>query len=407
MPPGCPRRRPRLRRRGPRARRRACPGSWSGVQAKTGAPSAATCGGERVVVAGRAVVGEREQDDQPHAGAQQARGAAQHRVRVAALVEVGDQDQDGLRRVVDERLAVAERLVDVGPAAELDAEQHVDRVAELLGEVDDRGVERDHAGLSVGSEASDAPSTPAWTTEAAMLPLWSSTRISSAASERRLRAVADQPLRDHRPVLGLVVAQVGPDRAVPVDLGCAAAARVRALRSSAPRAAAARAVGEPPLDVLARPGARRRRATVPARLGQRVAQAHQRRGQVHVGRDVSSTSGSSSSRCSPSRSIASCCTTRTTPLGKCARSSPSQRATRRRRRAQPALAARRTPRPAPRRSRGPRARAPRPSRRPRRRRARAATACSRSSLTSSHRSRPSRRSPARAAPRSTSIKRSR
>ena len=41
----------------------------------------------------------------------------------------------------------------------------------------------------------------------------------------------------------------------------------------------------------------------------------------------SSTSGSSSSRCRPSRSIASCCTTRTTPLGKCARSSPSQRAT--------------------------------------------------------------------------------
>ena len=40
---------------------------------------------------------------------------------------------------------------------------------------------------SVGSEASDAPSTPAWTTDAAMLPLWSRHRISSAASERRLR----------------------------------------------------------------------------------------------------------------------------------------------------------------------------------------------------------------------------
>ena len=41
---------------------------------------------------------------------------------------------------------------------------------------------------SVGSEASDAPSTPAWTTELAMLPLWSSARINSAASERFLRA---------------------------------------------------------------------------------------------------------------------------------------------------------------------------------------------------------------------------
>ena len=42
-------------------------GNWSGVQAKTGAPSAATSAASCVVVAGRAVVGEREQDDQPDA----------------------------------------------------------------------------------------------------------------------------------------------------------------------------------------------------------------------------------------------------------------------------------------------------------------------------------------------------
>ena len=58
----------------------------------------------------------------------QRRRAAQHRLGVPALVQVGHEHYHGLRGVADERLAVAERLVDVGAAAELDAEEQVDRV---------------------------------------------------------------------------------------------------------------------------------------------------------------------------------------------------------------------------------------------------------------------------------------
>jgi hypothetical protein len=38
-------------------------------------------------------------------------------------------------------LAVGERRVDVGAAAELHTEQHLDRIGELVGQVEDRGVE--------------------------------------------------------------------------------------------------------------------------------------------------------------------------------------------------------------------------------------------------------------------------
>src|SRR4051812_26493943 len=54
--------------------------------------------GELVVVARRALVGEGEQDDEAHAGVEEAGGAAEHEVRVAALVEVGEEDEDGPAR---------------------------------------------------------------------------------------------------------------------------------------------------------------------------------------------------------------------------------------------------------------------------------------------------------------------
>ena len=159
-----------------------------------------------------------------------------------------------------------------------------------------------------------------------MLPLWSRQRISSAASERRLRpwptSRSGMTVRCSR----LVVAQVGPDRAVPVDL---VVARPRRPRAAVQRAARrrARAVREPPLDVLDDLPHDLPR-DLPARLGQRVA----------AGSSASPPGArrASRSRAPParaaagagrSRSIASCCTTRTTPLGKCERSSPSQRAT--------------------------------------------------------------------------------
>ena len=148
--------------------------------------------------------------------------------------------------------------------------------------------------------------------DAAMLPLWSRHRISSAASERRLRAVADEPLRDHRPVLGLVVAQVGADRAVPVDLAAAAAgscARCGPARRARPRACGPRAAARCPR----RPAARRCRATCRLASGSASRRLISVAARCTSGVTFSSTSGSSSSRCRPSRSIASCCTTRTTP----------------------------------------------------------------------------------------------
>ncbi len=50
-------------------------------------------------------------------------------------------------RPLDQPLAVGDGAVDVGAAAELHAEEDVDRVVELVGQVDDLGVEDDQAGL--------------------------------------------------------------------------------------------------------------------------------------------------------------------------------------------------------------------------------------------------------------------
>ena len=93
------------------------------------------------VVVRRAVVVERQQHDHLHAGGDQRGDPAQHLLGRAALVQVADQHQDRVARPGDQALGVGERAVDVGAAAQLGAEQHLHRVGELLGEVDDRGVE--------------------------------------------------------------------------------------------------------------------------------------------------------------------------------------------------------------------------------------------------------------------------
>jgi hypothetical protein len=54
---------------------------------------------------------------------------------------VADQHEVGLGRPLDPGLAIGERRVDVGAAAELHAEQHLDRIGELFGQVEDGGVE--------------------------------------------------------------------------------------------------------------------------------------------------------------------------------------------------------------------------------------------------------------------------
>src|SRR5947207_400033 len=65
---------------------------------------------------------------------------------VAAFVKVADQENDRVVRLADEGLAVRDCLLDVGAAAQLGAEEHLDGVFELVGEVDDGGVEDDELG---------------------------------------------------------------------------------------------------------------------------------------------------------------------------------------------------------------------------------------------------------------------
>jgi hypothetical protein len=67
-------------------------------------------------------------------------------LRDAALVEVADQYQMRAARLCHQAFALGQRLVDVGAAAELGAEKDFDGIGELVGQVDDRGVEDDEPG---------------------------------------------------------------------------------------------------------------------------------------------------------------------------------------------------------------------------------------------------------------------
>ena len=137
--------------------------------------------------------------------------------RVAALVEIGDQHQDGLAGRDDHLLAIGQRTVDVRAAAELGAEQQIDGVLQIVGEVDDRGVEDDHArgdGANRGQHrAEDAGVDHRGRHRAALVDA-----EDDVAQRGALVAVADQPLGDDGALLGQIVLQVGADGAVPVDL---------------------------------------------------------------------------------------------------------------------------------------------------------------------------------------------
>jgi tryptophan 2,3-dioxygenase len=100
-------------------------------------------GGVLPIVGRGTLVGERQQHDHLDPGGGHLRHPAQHLLPHPALVEVADQDEDAVPGTRDQLLAVADRPVDVGAPAQLRAEQHLHRVAELVGEVHDRGVE-DH-----------------------------------------------------------------------------------------------------------------------------------------------------------------------------------------------------------------------------------------------------------------------
>ena len=120
--------------------------------------------GERRGVVGvegrRAGVAQREQGDHGRARADDGARPAEHLLGDAAFVQVADEDQHRVVGLADQALAVGQRPVDVGAAAELDAEEHVDRVVELVGQVDDLGVEDDQAACATDRiDASTAPKT--------------------------------------------------------------------------------------------------------------------------------------------------------------------------------------------------------------------------------------------------------
>ena len=168
------------------------------------------------VVERRAVVVERQQHDELHAAGDEFGHALPHPLRVAAFFEVGNEDEGGVGRAGDLALAVGERLVDVGAAAQLDAKEQLYRVVDLVAEIHHRGVEDDHAGAQRGQagqyRAEDAGVDDRCAHRAALVEAEDEVTHGFAFAP-----VADAHFRDDALVFGLVVFQVFLDGAVPVD----------------------------------------------------------------------------------------------------------------------------------------------------------------------------------------------
>ncbi len=238
-------------------------------------------GGLVVVVRRRAGVGQGEQHDHPHSVAEQLRDPAFQLALDASLEQVGDQHQDGVGWSGDDALAVRQGPVDVGAAAELAAEQHVDRVGQPLGEVDHLGVERHQPGphrwerSQGGSEDRGIDHR-----------LGHRTRLVDShdhvlGHRRRPVPVADEPFGDERAPVGKVVVKVASDRGVPVDVPQpGATGPVRPAHRAAHRRPGR--VGDPPLD-LGHHLADHHPGRTPRRLGHHLVEADQGGGQMHVG----------------------------------------------------------------------------------------------------------------------------
>jgi len=237
-----------------------------------------------VVVARRAVVGQRQQGYHLGAGGGHVRDPPQHLVLIAALEQVADQDEDGTGRAGDEPLAVGQGPVDVCAAAELGAEQDVHRVAELLGQVDDRRIEGDHPRAQGPDRRQHRAEYPAIDHRRGHRSALVQAYDDVAGHGLLFPGVADEPLGHHGPLPGQVVAQVGADGAVPVDVGRAP----RPARTARPvqRAGNRRTspLGQPPLQVAGH-GADHGAGRLPCLLGEHPAQRQQGPDQVHVGLD--------------------------------------------------------------------------------------------------------------------------
>ena len=202
------------------------------MHAKHGTPSAAKTAARPWSCAGRALVREGEQHDAGHAGPHERGDAQLHLTRQPAFEEIGHEDQHGVGRPADQALAVREGSVDVGPTAELDAEEDVDRIVEERGEVDDLSAERHHGGAQRrhGGQrrAHDA---------GVHRGLCHGARLVDGDDElpldgRRQPTEADDVLRHEGPPLRQPVAEVGLDGPVPVDVARPGAAGARCRRSA-------------------------------------------------------------------------------------------------------------------------------------------------------------------------------
>ena len=107
-------------------------GKWSGGAGKRRDAEARQVFGVGFVVIRCTVVVERQEDDELYAARHQLCHAFAHPLRVAAFFEVSNEDEGGVGRAGDLALAVGERLVDVGTAAQLDAKEQFYRVADLV-----------------------------------------------------------------------------------------------------------------------------------------------------------------------------------------------------------------------------------------------------------------------------------
>ena len=98
-------------------------------------------GGDAVIVCGRALVVERQEYDELHAGRLDGSATAEEFAGVAAFEQVADENEYGIGGLPDQRLAISQGFVDVGAAAQLRGEEQLYRILEVLAEVNDGGVE--------------------------------------------------------------------------------------------------------------------------------------------------------------------------------------------------------------------------------------------------------------------------
>ena len=136
----------------------------------------------------------------------------------------------------DEPLAVGDRPVDVGAAAELDAEQHVDGIGKLRREVHHGGVKGDQGGPQRPDRGQHRAEDRRVHHRGRHRPGLVDGQHHVPGHDLLPPPVADQALRDDRAVGGLVAGEVRGDRPVPVDVARPGAA-VRAARLSAPETA--------------------------------------------------------------------------------------------------------------------------------------------------------------------------